>query len=57
MVQITKSELAKLKESFPKIDSFTTMKKKSSRGKIYISEYNDVMLKLMELRTNGVASN
>lgn len=57
MVQISKSELAKLKESFPKIDSFTTMKKKSSRGKIYISEYNDVMLKLMELRTNGVVHN
>ena len=57
MVQIKKSELAKLKESFPKIHSFSTMKKKSSRGKIYISEYNDVMLKLMELRTNGIASN
>ena len=55
MVQITKSELAKLKESFPKVHSFSTMKKTSSRAKIYISEYNDVMFKLMELRTNGVA--
>ena len=52
---VSKMEFSKLKEFHKDLECFKTMKQKSSRGKIYIPEYNDVMLKLMELRTNGVA--
>ena len=55
MVQVSKSELSKIKERFPNVQPVKTMKCKSSRGKIYIAEYQDVMKELEKIRTNCIA--
>lgn len=52
---VSKMEFAKLKEFHKDLECFKTMKQKSSRGKIYIPEYKEVMSTLAKIRVNGEA--
>lgn len=48
-------EFAKLKELHKDLECFKTMKQKSSRGKIYVPEYTEVMSTLAKIRAKGEA--
>lgn len=52
---VSRMEFAKLKELHKDLECFKTMKQKSSRGKIYVPEYKEVMSTLAKIRAKGEA--